>query len=110
MDMLDKKSSIYSDRLTTQMGGELVGWKESLVGLSYGRQTREQRRYIHQSIGSRMLMEKHHEVIVDENKKFLKRVLRGDEDIGLEIRRQVFVLHYMITCLSSTLNCRHQTD
>ena len=105
--MLDMKSSIYSDRLNTQMGGELVGWNKSLPGLPYGRQSREQRRYIHQSVGSKVLMGKHHEAIVDENRKFLKRVLGGDEDIGLEIHRQVFVLHSIILYLCLTTNCRH---
>ncbi len=29
--MLEKKSVIYSDRPVLQMGGELVGWKRTLV-------------------------------------------------------------------------------
>lgn len=85
--MLDKKSNIYSDRPTLQMGGELVGWKNALAMSPYGHRSREYRRYIHKSMGSKNLVEKHHGLIVEENRKFLRRVLRSTNDIGVDIRK-----------------------
>lgn len=85
--MLDNKSSIYSDRPILQMGGELVGWNEALAMKPYGQKYRERRRYIHHSIGSKALMKNHHCVLISEDKKFLKRLLRDHGEIDSEIRR-----------------------
>ena len=85
--MLEKKSSIYSNRPTLQMGGELVGWNKMTVLMPYGHQLREHRRYINHSIGSKTLVKKHHGVLVDESKKLLKRILGHNEDIGAEIHK-----------------------
>ncbi|KAI0086253.1 cytochrome P450 [Irpex rosettiformis] len=85
--MLDKRSSIYSDRPVSPMGGELVGLKHMLVMAPYGPQSREHRRYIHQSLGSKTSIEKHHEVIVEEQRKFLKSLLGSYQDIATEIHK-----------------------
>ena len=90
--MLDNKSSIYSDRPIFQMGGELVGWREALAMKPYGQSYRERRRYIHHSIGSKALMKKHHGVLISEDKKFLKRLLRDHGEIDKEIRRYASTL------------------
>ena len=84
--MLDAKSSIYSDRPTLQMG-KLVGWSEGLLMLQYGQTLREQRRYIHSSIGSNALMAKHYEVLTRETTEFLKRLLVNSEDFYADISR-----------------------
>jgi hypothetical protein len=40
IEMLDKKSGIYSDRPVLQMGGELCGWRDNLVLTPYGERFR----------------------------------------------------------------------
>ncbi|KAJ7799070.1 hypothetical protein B0H14DRAFT_2904290 [Mycena olivaceomarginata] len=40
MDILDKKSVLCSDRPVVTMGGELIGWKNTLVFVPYGPRTR----------------------------------------------------------------------
>ncbi|KAI0086252.1 cytochrome P450 [Irpex rosettiformis] len=95
--LLDKKSSIYSDRPVLQMGGELVGWNNSLAMMHQGHRLREYRRYIHQSIGSKTSMEKHHGVIVEEDKKSLRRMLESNEDIAAEIRKTAGAIILRVT-------------
>lgn len=56
LDMLDKKSAIYSDRPVFQMGGELVGWKNTLVLVPYSDRFRNYRKLFHQLIGTRSSM------------------------------------------------------
>ena len=90
--MLDTKSNIYSDRPILQMG-RLIGWSEGVAMMPYGQSQREQRRYMHSSIGSKILMVKHHGVLIDETSKFLKRMLSGgSEGLDAQIRRYVYIV------------------
>ncbi|KAI0650117.1 cytochrome P450 [Trametes meyenii] len=58
VELLEKKSSIYSSRPVIPVGGELVGWKRTLVLQPYGNSFREYRRLIFQLIGSKKHMER----------------------------------------------------
>ncbi|KAJ7510129.1 cytochrome P450 [Mycena galericulata] len=79
-EMLDKKSSIYSDRPTFQMCGELVGWKQGTPLLTYGTpQFRRHRKYFHQLFGTQQLLSRFHPIEMDEFRKFLKRLLDSPE-------------------------------
>ncbi|KAG6333886.1 hypothetical protein ID866_5199 [Astraeus odoratus] len=86
VDMLDKKSSIYSDRPVLPMGGELVGWKDTLVLLPYGDRLREYRRNFHRVIGSRASMEIYNPIEEQETLRFLQRVLAKPHDLHAHIR------------------------
>ncbi|KAJ7639239.1 cytochrome P450 [Roridomyces roridus] len=57
IDILDKKSRIYSNRPTLVMGGELVGYHQILGFFQLGKQWAEQRRIIAQFIGTRSKVE-----------------------------------------------------
>ncbi|KAF7301611.1 hypothetical protein MIND_00726600 [Mycena indigotica] len=87
MDLLDKRSAIYSDRPTLPMGGELVGWKNTLVLLPYGDRLRRFRRLFHQTIGSRHLMHQFHPVQETEANRFLRFLLAKPKDVLKHIRR-----------------------
>ncbi|KAJ3502046.1 hypothetical protein NLJ89_g9063 [Agrocybe chaxingu] len=87
IDMLDKKSSIYSDRPVMQMGGELVGWKNTLVLTPYGDRLRNYRRLFHQCIGSPASMSEFHPVEEKETHRFLKNVLARPEHLADHVRR-----------------------
>jgi len=66
IEMLDKKSSKYSDRPILPMCGELVGCKYGLALLPYGDLFRETRMEVH---------------------KFLRRVHERPEQLAMHIRR-----------------------
>lgn len=85
-ELLDRKSSNYSDRPVLPMGGELVGWKDTLVLLPYGDRLREYRRNFHRVIGSRAAMAVYHSVELEETHKFLQRVLAKPSDLSAHIR------------------------
>jgi hypothetical protein len=87
--MLDKKSSIYSDRPVLQMGGELVGWKNTFVLLPYGDRFRRYRRLFHRLIGSQSTMKQFLLTEELETRRFLRRVLINPVDLSTHIRQYV---------------------
>jgi hypothetical protein len=89
MDMLDKKSSIYSDRPVLPMAGELVGWKH-ILGLSpYGDRFRRYRKNFHRAIGSRAAFDIYNSVEEIETRRFLKRVLAKPDQLQEHVRQYV---------------------
>ncbi|KAK7061420.1 cytochrome P450 [Favolaschia claudopus] len=87
VDLLDKRSAIYSDRPVCTMGGELVGWKNTLVLLPYGDRFRRYRRLFHNIIGSRSAIKLFLPVQEQETKRFLRRVLAKPGDLPQHIRK-----------------------
>ncbi|RDB20518.1 hypothetical protein Hypma_012422 [Hypsizygus marmoreus] len=85
-DMLDKKSPIYSDRPTLEMGGNLVGWKNTLVLLPYGDRLRRFRRLFHSVVGTRATLKQFLPTEELETHKFLRRVLAKPGDIAAHVR------------------------
>jgi len=86
MEMLDKKSSMYSDRPVLPMGGELVGWKHALVLLPYGDRFREYRKNIHRVIGSRAALHLYHPFLGIETHRFLKCVLAKPDQLQSHVK------------------------
>ncbi|KAJ7499265.1 cytochrome P450 [Mycena latifolia] len=87
IDLLDKRSAIYSDRPVCTMGGELVGWKNTLVLLPYGDRFRRFRRLFHNIIGSRAAIKQFLPVEELETRRFLRRVLAKPGDLPKHIRK-----------------------
>lgn len=86
MEILDKKSSSYSDRPVLPMGGELVGWKNTLVLLPYGDRLREYRKNFARVIGSRAAMSTYHAIEEMETHRFLQRVLAKPSELSQHVR------------------------
>ncbi|KAG2156216.1 cytochrome P450 [Suillus clintonianus] len=86
MEMLDKKSSLYSDRPILPMGGELCGWKNSLALLPYGDRLREYRKNFHRVIGTRAAIDIYHPIEEIETHRFLKRVLAKPDQLQAHVR------------------------
>lgn len=95
IDMLEKKGAIYSERPTIQMGGEMIGWKNSLALLPYGDRLKKHRRLFHQSIGSNTSLSQFYPVEEAEAHKFLKRLLISPHDLAKHIRQTAgaIILH-----------------
>lgn len=89
VELLDKKSSKYSDRPILPMGGELVGWKHALPLLPYGNLFRESRKQFHRAVGTRAALKAYHPIRKQEFHKFLKRLNENPDDFALHIRRVV---------------------
>ncbi len=87
MDEFDKAGSIYSDRPILQMGGNLVGYNDTLVLLSYGPRFRTYRRHFSRYIGPNKPVQSHHTLIEQETRRFLKAVLKNNEDLNKNVRK-----------------------
>jgi cytochrome P450 len=87
IDMLDKHGAIYSDRPSIPMGGELVGWKNTLVLVPYGERHRTYRRLAHQLFGNSATMKAFHPVEEVETHRFLKRLLASPDAFSNHIRK-----------------------
>ncbi|KAF9463803.1 OrdA protein [Collybia nuda] len=86
MDELDKQGAIYSDRPRLEMGGELVGYKDTLVLLPYGARFRSFRKYFSNFLGP-IPMENHVLTVEHESHRFLKRVLTKPNDLMTHLRK-----------------------
>ncbi|GLB41338.1 putative cytochrome P450 family protein [Lyophyllum shimeji] len=87
MSELDKQGSIYSDRPRLEMGGELVGYSQTLVLIAYGARFRTYRKYFSRHIGTPLAMERHIPVVDYETRRFLKRVLAKPDDLNAHLRK-----------------------
>ena len=87
VEMLDKKSRIYSDRPTIQMCGELMGGKDSLGLLPYGQRFRNYRKMFHQAMGTYDAINKFRHVEEMETRRFLQRVHTKPEELESHIRK-----------------------
>ncbi|KAG2356982.1 cytochrome P450 [Suillus spraguei] len=86
MDMLDNKSTIYSDRPILPVGGELIGWKNVMPLLPYGDHLRCQRKNFHSVIGTRAAVGIYNQVEEVETRRFLKRVFTKPDQLQAHVR------------------------
>lgn len=87
--LLDKRSTIYSDRPVLTMGGELVGWKYTLALTPYGERFREYRKFIARLVGGHAQMQPHLALAERETRRFLLRVLQDPGNVPAHIRKYV---------------------
>ncbi|KAF8348622.1 cytochrome P450 [Amanita rubescens] len=87
VELLEKKSRIHSDRPVIQMGGELVGWRDTLVLIPYGHRFRNYRKMFHQVIGTHDAMSKFYHIEEMETHRFLKDIQAKPEQLAAHIRR-----------------------
>ncbi|GBE86410.1 Multifunctional cytochrome P450 monooxygenase af510 [Sparassis crispa] len=89
--MLEKKGSIYSDRPTLFVVGELIGWVRSVVFSPYGPRLRDMRRLFAQLLGSRKSASRYMSLIETETRRCMVRFLHlsehGDVDIVKPVRK-----------------------
>jgi cytochrome P450 len=86
-EMLEGKGAIYSNRPTLPMGGELVGWKNTLVLIPQGERHRQYRRLFHKLIGTSVSMQQFLPAEEEETHKFLRRVLAKPADLQSHVRQ-----------------------
>ncbi|KAH9049218.1 cytochrome P450 [Lactarius deliciosus] len=79
LEMLEAKSSIYSDRPVFPMLGETMGWDRGLVLSHYGERFRAFRRLVHRFMGTRTTVSHHHDTVTRHTHRFLQRLLDAPE-------------------------------
>jgi len=87
--MLDAKSTIYSDRPSFPMLGEMMGWKDGVALASYGERLRALRRLLYQAMGTPASAAKRIPVAEREVHRFLQRLLDAPDQFVKNLRRYV---------------------
>jgi hypothetical protein len=77
LEMLERKSSIYSDRPTLTMGSELCGYNKTIPLMSYGSRFRASRKFMHQFMGTKSSFEKYGSVVEEVARRMVLRLLQN---------------------------------
>ncbi|TDL20083.1 cytochrome P450 [Rickenella mellea] len=86
-ELLEKKSSIYSDRPPLVFAGQMCGWADGLGFLHYGPQFRAQRKNISHVIGTKNAVAKFYPLVEVETRRFLSRVLAQPDMVQNYVRK-----------------------
>ncbi|KAJ6612835.1 cytochrome P450 [Mycena sp. CBHHK59/15] len=86
-DLLDVRGSNFSERPVIQMGGELVGFRNTLSLSQYGDRVRKERKLFHQLFGSQNTVQRFAPLIESEIRKFLGNLLQNQTKVEDEIQR-----------------------
>jgi cytochrome P450 len=81
VELLETKSSIYSDRADAPMATDLVGWKDNLAFLQYGSRFREGRKLFHKEFGTPKLLERFQPQQEDESMNLLRNLAKNPENM-----------------------------
>ncbi|KZT72684.1 cytochrome P450 [Daedalea quercina L-15889] len=87
IEMLDKKSSIYSDRPTLPVCGQVIGWEHSLALLHYGSVWRDTRRLFSQTIGTHRSLLSLSDQLEYEGHRFLTHLMAEPDRLIAQVRR-----------------------
>ena len=74
LDMLEKKSAIYSDRARAVFGGEVVGWENAVILQHYSDRFREYRKFMAQFMGNKAQVARFNPVTTAATRKFVRNV------------------------------------
>ncbi|KAF8965368.1 cytochrome P450 [Flammula alnicola] len=73
-ELLDKRGSIYSDKPSLVMAGELCGCKNMVAFTCYGDQSKRQRRLLHKAFGIPVIPS-YHPLLLTNTRHFLQQLL-----------------------------------
>ncbi|KAJ3557115.1 hypothetical protein NM688_g1644 [Phlebia brevispora] len=85
VDLLEKKSSIYSDRPVLQ-SADIIGYSNTVPFIVYGDGLREQRRMLSQTLGSRSQVDKYNPLEQSEAYAYLFRVMHDPENFSKHLQ------------------------
>ncbi|KAH9894363.1 cytochrome P450 [Cubamyces lactineus] len=71
IEMLEKKSSIYSSRAIVPVAGDMIGWSRAMIMAPYGHRLREMRKMAAQVIAARQQVSRFQSLIEGESRRFL---------------------------------------
>ncbi len=87
MRELDIKGALYSDRPRLEMGGELLGYSETLVLIPYGDRFRAYRKNIAKYIGGTTQVKELHPLIERSTRKFLRKIMTNPDNLMAHLRK-----------------------
>ncbi|KAI0036969.1 cytochrome P450 [Vararia minispora EC-137] len=87
IDLLEKRSALYSDRPTLRMAGELAGWENTLVLQKYGPHMRAYRKHFFRIFGSRTQVDEFNPIFEHAGHKMLKELLIEPDKFASALRR-----------------------
>ena len=105
VNMLDKKSNLYSDRPTIMMAGRLVGWENANVLLPFGDAWKEHRRMFAQFMGTRSKVDEFADVFQSGTHRYLQRLLADPAGWVDHGRKCVLFPLYYIFAISDFMIC-----
>ncbi|KDR68214.1 hypothetical protein GALMADRAFT_105117 [Galerina marginata CBS 339.88] len=86
VDLLDKRSAIYSDKPSLVMVGDLCGCKEMVPFLQYGESFRRRRKLMQKTLGPRSIPT-YHPILLTETHAFIDALVSSPSDYLRHIRR-----------------------
>ncbi|KAI0723231.1 cytochrome P450 [Earliella scabrosa] len=87
IDMLDKKSLLYSDRPTLIMGGQIVGWEEGPALSPFCDRWAEYRRLMSHFMGTKAKVDSYNHVLQEETNVLLKHILAEPREWVEHVRK-----------------------
>ncbi|KAF8075301.1 cytochrome P450 oxidoreductase [Lyophyllum atratum] len=87
LDLLETKSSIYSNRPTFPFAGEIIGWNRQMILSQYNERFRLMRKHFKAYAGTKSAIAPYKNVQEMETKYFLARVLENPNSVLEQIRR-----------------------
>ncbi|CEL10680.1 hypothetical protein ASPCAL13795 [Aspergillus calidoustus] len=86
VDLLDKRSAIYSDRPDMPFA-RLAGWGDGIVLLEYGKRFHAYRKHMHREIGSKLSVARFNTVQETEVSRFLLQLMDKPQGLVSHVRK-----------------------
>lgn len=106
-ELLEVQGANFSDRPVIPMGGELVGFKNSLSFSQYGDRVRKERKLFHQLFGTQTAITQFVPLISSEIQQLLQSIALDPGRIVNEVRRFVGWFNRLLLIIQ---NLRYPTD
>ncbi|KAG6917741.1 hypothetical protein DXG01_001279 [Tephrocybe rancida] len=96
-EMLTEKGAIYSDRPQVSMGGEMIGWKNALPLMRYGKTFQHYRRMFHRLFGTHDAMKVFHKTEALSVQRFLRDILQAPHDFVPHLKKHIGTVSLRLT-------------
>ncbi|PCH39680.1 cytochrome P450, partial [Wolfiporia cocos MD-104 SS10] len=91
-DLLDQKSSIYSDRPYTILYDQILGWVADIVFMEYGERWKKHRKWAQSAYNDKATLKTYRPIRTREVYALLSNLLDTPDDFGIHIKRYVAAL------------------
>ncbi|KAI0751468.1 cytochrome P450 [Daedaleopsis nitida] len=96
LDMLEKKSAIYSSRAPVPVAGDMIGWNGAMIMQPSGHRMRETRKLLGLVMASTKRVERFHHLVEQETKQFLIGLNNRTDTLNREVQKLAGAIIVMI--------------